>query len=675
MQDMVERALGKYVIIEEIGRGGMGAVYRARDMELDRIVALKVLSPYLVGEPHLVQRFMREARLAANLDHPNIVTIYDIGGEGSYYYFAMKFLDGMTLKEYLSKHKPLPLDRILDIVRQLASALDYAHDQNLIHRDVKPGNVMVANDGTVCLTDFGLAKVAENLKLTASGDTIGTLEYMAPEQARGNAEKASDIYSLGVIVYEMLAGRLPFQGNNQASLLYQHLHDPPPPLHQWNPQIPPDIEAAVLKAMAKDPAQRFLSAGAFFQAMQEAARRALPTAPVRQAPPPVPAAAPANAVVAAPTPRRIDWPALAREVARRIPPLPAIPGLPPLPPFVRRWGWPLAAGLVLVLLLGVGLPLLLGAPGGAPPPTATPSPRPTIPTALPTTSPPSPTLAPPTPTPLPEEPVTADLALLCGVDIDGQGGNLTSWKWGQHGPLLWPGLPNHPVVSLLSWAPSGSQIAIIIAEAGRPNLFTIFPTGAGLQRLTDSNDEKSDPAWSADGLQIAFADGPQGKREIYLIPATGGAIRNATSSKIDEWAPCWSNDSRYLAFGAKGEGLTNTEIVRLDLITGERLRLTNDPGEDIFPSWSPTAGEIAFLSNRSGEFLLYRMDSSGENVQLLVEQPVLLERPSWSPDGIWLAFSRQAPGEPPQIYFLNTATGKLVAGPADCRRPAWKPQP
>ena len=226
MLDLVDRALGKYIILEEIGRGGMGAVYKARDVELNRIVAIKVLSPYLVGEPHLVQRFMREARLAANLDHPNIVTIYDIGGEGGYYYFAMKYLAGRPLKEILAERAPLPLPDVVAIVRQLAAALDYAHEQNLIHRDVKPGNVIVGDDGHVTLTDFGLAKVAENLKLTASGEAIGTLEYMAPEQARGEVDKRSDIYSLGVMAYEMIAGRLPFQGSNQASLLYQHLHEP-----------------------------------------------------------------------------------------------------------------------------------------------------------------------------------------------------------------------------------------------------------------------------------------------------------------------------------------------------------------------------------------------------------------------------------------------------------------
>ncbi|MGC9024619.1 MAG: protein kinase domain-containing protein, partial [Chloroflexia bacterium] len=289
MRDLLDRALGKYIILEEIGRGGMGAVYKARDVELDRIVAMKVLSPYLVGEPHLVQRFMREARLAANLDHPNIVAIYDIGGEGGYYYFVMKYLDGRSLKEIIAQRGPLPLDEVVSIVRQLASALDYAHQQNLIHRDVKPGNVIVGSDGHVTLTDFGLAKVVESMKLTASGETLGTLEYMSPEQARGEASPASDIYSLGVMTYEMLAGRLPFQGSNQATLLYQHLHEPPPPLCRWNPAVPPEVEQVVLKAMAKEPAERYATAGEMARELERAARRAIFPGPTQRPAEPKPA--------------------------------------------------------------------------------------------------------------------------------------------------------------------------------------------------------------------------------------------------------------------------------------------------------------------------------------------------------------------------------------------------
>lgn len=676
MQDLLDRALGKYVIIEEIGRGGMGAVYKARDVELDRIVAIKVLSPYLVGEPRLVQRFMREARLAANLDHPNIVTIYDIGGEGSYYFFAMKYLDGQTLKQYVAQRGPLPVNEVVAIVRQLASALDYAHQQNLIHRDIKPGNVIISSDGHAWLTDFGLAKVAENLKLIASGETIGTLEYMAPEQARGDAEKQSDLYSLGVIVYEMLAGRLPFQGNNQATLLYQHLHDPPPPLHQWNPMIPPEVEQVIMKIMAKDPAERYQSAGEFFQALEEAARHALPVAPARRASEadqagPAVAATAAAGLSAVPRKLRIalprfSWPKIPWRISLLV-----------LPPFLQRRRWIIPVALVALAALITGSIFLARALRRG----ETPRPSPVVvPTASRAAhnlylasvgrSPPSPEV----PRPL----SAAQLALICGVDENGDGGRLSLWKWGQS-PVNWPNLPSHPVVSLVSWSPKGDRLVMILAEAGVPNLFRLTITGTAGLNLTDSAREKSDPAWSADGLQIAYAEGsppPAGVRDIYLVPAGGGATFNATSTKgADEWSPSWAPQGTVLVFAAKGAGITNTEILQLDLETGQRGRLTSDPAEDVFPSWSPSGKEIAFLSNRSGDFLLYAMDADGQNVRLLYDQPVWLERPSWSSNGTWLVFTQRVSGELPQVIFLDTVSGTSYPGPAGCRRPAWRPQP
>lgn len=697
MQDLLDRALGKYVIIAEIGRGGMGAVYKARDVELDRVVAIKVLSPYLVGEPRLVQRFMREARLAANLDHPNIVTIYDIGGEGSYYYFAMKYLDGVTLKEYVVQNGPLAPEETLPLVRQLASALDYAHGQNLIHRDIKPGNVIIGSDGQLSLTDFGLAKVAENLKLTASGDTIGTLEYMAPEQARGDAVKGSDIYSLGVIVYEMLTGRLPFQGNNQATLLYQHLHDPPPPLHQWNPSVPPEVEKVVLQAMAKDPADRYPTAGEFSRALEEAVRKALPVAPVRRPAEPAkarPAPAPAEtAATAAATPLAAG---LARVVGRLAHTWNRMAAwcqgawnkgaeLVPwnrLPPFVqqRRWLVPAALGALALLLLALILVAVLppAPPPVVVPPTATPTSVP--PTALPTPVPPTPTPVPPTPTPtVPPEPITAEIALVCGVGETGEGERprLAHWVWGQGAPTVWPGLSNHPVASLVSWSPDGGRVALIVAEFGVPNLFVVSRDGTAFLKLTDSGSNKSDPAWSPDGVQVAYVNGAEGRRDIYLIPAGGGAINDITNSPaFDEWAPDWSPDGAALAIAGKDASITNTEIFRLDPLSGQRTRLTTAAGEDIFPSWSPDGMQIAFLSNRAGlssDFQVYLMDADGQNVRLIYDQPVWLERPTWSPDGKWLALTQRVAGALPQVVFLNTTSGELYPGPGGCRRPAWHP--
>ncbi len=654
MRDLLDRALGKYVILEEIGRGGMGAVYKARDIELDRIVAIKVLSPYLVGEPHLVQRFMREARLAANLDHPNIVAIYDIGGEGGYYYFVMKYLEGRPLKEMIAQRGPLPLDEVVQLVRQLASALDYAHQQNLVHRDVKPGNVIVGPDGHATLTDFGLAKVVESMKLTASGETIGTLEYMAPEQARGETSPASDIYSLGVMTYEMLTGRLPFQGTNQATLLYQHLHEPPPPLHRWNPTVPPEVEQVVLKAMAKEPAQRYATAGEMARELELAARRTLFPAPVRR---------PAEPEKAPPPPSRTR-------------PVPAF--FPPFLAWIRRRRWAVLGGIgaILLLLALVFVGVRYAAPaffGRNPLPTATPVV--TTPVIFPMLSPghflPLVSKSPPTPRPA----VPARLALFCRLEEWEGRGRLSYWEWGQKEAKPWPGLPNHPVDSQVSWSPDGKWLALVISEAGFPYLYRIHLDGSGLFRLAEAGRVKEDPAWSPDGNSIVYAAGPrQGDRGLFLLPAGGGKAQDLIPGKGDDWAPSWSPDGRFIAFVSNRDGLTNTEIYRLEVASGQVERLTTSPGEDIFPSWSPDGRSIAFLSNRSGEFHLYRMDVQGGQVEELYAGAVELERPAWSPQGDWLAFTRRV-GDTFHVFFLNVETKRLQAGPTDCRRPAWRPQP
>ncbi len=651
VRDLLDRALGKYIILEEIGRGGMGAVYKARDVELDRIVAMKVLSPYLVGEPHLVQRFMREARLAANLDHPNIVAIYDIGGEGGYYYFVMKYLEGRPLKEIIAQGGPLSLDEVVKIVRQLASALDYAHQQNLVHRDVKPGNVIIAPDGHATLTDFGLAKVVESMKLTASGETIGTLEYMAPEQARGETSPASDIYSLGVMTYEMLTGRLPFQGTNQATLLYQHLHEPPPPLHRWNPTIPPEVERVVLKAMAKEPAERYATAGEMARELEQAARRT---------PFPAPFQRPAEPEKVAPPRAR-----------------PTLAFFPPFLAWIRRRRWAILGGVGALFLL---LALLFGvqhvAPaffGRSPSPMATPAA--TAPAIFPPFLPyrflPLVSKSSPTSTPA----VPARLALFCHLEEWEGRGHLSYWEWGWKEATPWPGLPNHPVDSQVSWSPDGKWLALIISEAGYPYLYRIHLDGSGLFRLAEAGRVKEDPAWSPDSNSMAYAAGSrQGDRGIFLLPATGGRAQNLTPGKSDDWAPAWSPDGKFIAFVSNRAGPTNTEIYRLEVAGGQVERLTDSPGEDIFPSWSPDGKSIAFLSNRSGEFRLYRMDTQGGQVEELYAGAVELERPAWSPQGDWLAFTRRV-GDTFRVFFLNVETRHLQAGPADCRRPAGRPQP
>src|SRR6476659_4032002 len=260
MDTLVGHRLGKYQIESLIGRGGMAAVYRAHDTVLNRSVAIKVLDPALAIDPKAVERFKREAVTAANLEHPSIVRVFDVQQAGNLYYIAMRFVHGTTLREILRDNGPLPLDAIVNIIKPVASALHHAHQNGVIHRDVKPGNILVEPDGTVLLTDFGIARAADATQsaLTATGQVMGTADYLAPEQISGRpATPHSDIYSLGVVLYEMLTGVTPFAGETTASILYRQVHDNPVPLRSINPRMPSELQPIIDKSLAKNPALRY----------------------------------------------------------------------------------------------------------------------------------------------------------------------------------------------------------------------------------------------------------------------------------------------------------------------------------------------------------------------------------------------------------------------------------
>jgi len=268
---LIGSKLGKYQVQEEIGRGGMGAVFKGYDPALDRYVAIKVLAPHLVWEPDFVERFLREARSAARLQHPHIVTIYDVGQEGGWYYYVMEYLEGQTLTELIEEHHPLPFDTALAILRPMADALDHAHHNGLVHRDIKPGNIIVGRAGRVSLTDFGIARAAQEARLTATGTTVGTPEYMSPEQVKGLAVDArSDQYSLAVVAYEMLSGQVPFKAESTLALMYRIVHEPPPPLRQVRGDVPVPVEEVLAKALAKDPGDRYPTVGAFVEGLARA---------------------------------------------------------------------------------------------------------------------------------------------------------------------------------------------------------------------------------------------------------------------------------------------------------------------------------------------------------------------------------------------------------------------
>ncbi len=252
----------RYELNHLIARGGMAEVYRAHDRLLDRPVALKVLFPELSVDRSFVERFRREAQAAANLSHPNIVPVFDWGEDTGTYFIVMEYIDGRPLSSILKSAGPLSAERTADIGAHVAAALGYAHKHGVVHRDVKPGNVLITDDGQVKVTDFGIARAVNTEEsLTQTGAVMGTATYFSPEQAEGlGVDSRSDIYSLGVVLFEMVTGRPPFLGESPVAVASKHVRDNPPAPRELNPQVPPTFEAIILKSMAKDPAHRYATA-------------------------------------------------------------------------------------------------------------------------------------------------------------------------------------------------------------------------------------------------------------------------------------------------------------------------------------------------------------------------------------------------------------------------------
>ncbi len=377
---------GRYRLGERIGRGGMATVYRAHDQQLDRSVALKMMRPDLGEDPRFVERFEAEARRAASVSHPNVVSVYDVGTDGSPY-MVMELVEGGDVAKALATDGRMEPARAATLAAGAAGALQAAHDARLVHRDVKPGNILLGRDGRAMVADFGIARATGEDGMTKTGATLGSVEYFSPEQARGEeATAASDVYALGVVLFEMLTGRRPFTGPTPYAVATARLHQPPPDPRGIEAEVPDGLAEIAQRAMASDPARRFPSAAAMREALLGWIERAEPATPPAGAKP----------VAAARRERR------------------------------RGIGWLLPAGLVLVaLLVGgylggrmlfPGLPeleevpaVIVGSAGGGVLATATPSPPATpqpVPSEEPTETPepatPTATPAPPPPEATPE---------------------------------------------------------------------------------------------------------------------------------------------------------------------------------------------------------------------------------------------------------------------------------
>jgi serine/threonine-protein kinase len=335
---------GRYELGRQLGAGGMARVYLGHDRLLDREVAVKVLAEPYASDPQFVERFRREASAAAGLNHPNIVAVYDRGEADGSYYIVMEYLSGPDLKQVIRRRAPLPPLQAIDYAQQILAALGAAHRRDVVHRDVKPQNVLVAEDGHLKVTDFGIARAGAQTDMTEAGSVIGTAQYLSPEQARGDeVTAASDCYAVGIVLYEMLTGRVPFDGERPVAVAMKQISDEPAPPRSVEPSVPPELEAVVMRALAKRPSERYRTAGEFSRALGEARTALDGSASTTRVMPVAPATAETRVMEPVTAPTRVA------------------PPPPDEPPGERRRRWPwIVAGIVLLAALAVAGFLLFG---------------------------------------------------------------------------------------------------------------------------------------------------------------------------------------------------------------------------------------------------------------------------------------------------------------------------
>ncbi|MDP4127168.1 MAG: Stk1 family PASTA domain-containing Ser/Thr kinase [Bacillota bacterium] len=252
---------GRYEVLEQIGAGGMAIVYKAKDVLLNRVVTIKVLREQFIADEDFIRRFRREAQSAASLSHPNIVSIYDVGKDGDTEYIVMEYVEGRNLKEIIRDFAPLSTDQSINLARQITSAIQNAHEHHIIHRDIKPHNILVTADGVAKVTDFGIARAVSSATVTHTGDIIGSVHYLSPEQAKGlQSNEQSDIYSLGIVLYELLTGKVPYDGETPIAIALKHLQEHPVLPSKINPRIEKEFESVIMRAIAKSLEKRYLSA-------------------------------------------------------------------------------------------------------------------------------------------------------------------------------------------------------------------------------------------------------------------------------------------------------------------------------------------------------------------------------------------------------------------------------
>lgn len=725
--DLIGQMLGQYEIRMLLGKGGMSSVYLGYQPSMDRPVAIKVLPREFLHDETFLARFQRETRIIARLEHLHILPVYDVGEYDGIPYIVMRYLTGGTVADMIDAAIP-ELTTTVRIISQAADALDYAHERGIIHRDMKPSNILLDESGNAYLGDFGIARVAAQQASLTGSRIVGTPPYVAPDMVRkeDKVTHSVDVYALGIITYEMLTGMPPYIDEDPMKVLMSHVLEPVPVVRDMAPSVSPAVDAVLRRCLAKTAIERYRSAGAYARALREAAEAtaetmprpgngdededqrtvradARPRRPIRRPllkqaeakPDPKPAdAKPQPARPSSPRLVQADTPPtgvqrmLAAAPSERVAPLPAAED----DDSPRRRGCWLAFVIVTLMVAGIALTTfaltggdweglmaalepydefdLIGSPAEQPPtPTITPSPQPgeTLePTAV------ADLILPP--------PAGGDrLAFTSNRDgdydiyvIDIDGSNLLQLT--DNGDFDFdPG-----------WSPDGNRIVYASSADGDSEIMIMNADGSDPVQLTENDDRDADPVWSPDGQWIAFSSDRDGDFDLYVMRPDGNSVRQLTFNDRDDYSPTWSPDSQQISYYvSQNENPGTSELYVLSVFTaGAPQRLTNNEALDQWPDWSPDGEMLVFTSAQGFEngargLVLYEL-ATGLMTQL-TETAYQDDDPTWSPDGEWIAFDSDRDGGAFfDIYVMSMADREpllLVDADANDVVPVWQPQP
>ncbi len=674
---MVGQTISHYRIVEKLGEGGMGVVYKAEDLNLERPVALKFLAPHLVSDEEGRKRFIREAKAAAALDHPNICTVHEIGEADGRIFIAMAFLEGHPLRKRIAQG-PLKLKEALPIAIQIAEGLEAAHARGIVHRDMKPDNVMLIQGtrGIVKLLDFGLAQLSGGSKLTHEGSTLGTVLYMSPEQAQAaDVDHRTDIWSLGVVLYEMVCGQTPFQGEFDQAVVYSLINEQPEPLTAVRTGVPKELERIVNKCLAKVPAGRYQHADELLVDLRELQKepsnlsqtRAMPASASRPSRAPWYIGAAAAAALSLAT--AVFWPRVSGPPATEpIAPLQAVPltsdtGNERFPSFspdgtqvAFSWNGPAQDNYdIYVQVVGSGSPLRLTTdPANDLRPVWSPDGR--------------------------------QIAFIRATDTTAAI-YVVPPLGGRERRLMESARLD---VTSLAWGPKGQSL--LFAESrpgvGALGLYQVF-LGSGEKKpltspATTMNAGDVFPALSPDGETVAFARGTRARREIYLVPLGGGEPRELTSQGGIASSMTWTPDGREIVYSWspiwRGPGTESGALLRRIAAGGGEPRPLAAPeqGADS-PAFSLRGNRLAyeFVSSDSNiwRYPLPGAKGGGGQPHKLIGSTRAETESRISPDGNRVAFSSTRSGKR-EIWICDRDGSRplrLTFLEADCGSPRWSP--